>query len=307
MDFFKYEKVKEFKYKIEREDNFYKRGLITFSSPFSSGFPENDNVYVDFIEPKKEKFNAIILLHSLYEKENRQTKSFGISLSKEGFGVYLIHLPYHMKRTPERYKSGELFLTGNVERSINAFRQAVIDTMALCDYLTERKEVKNIGIVGISLGAIILNTVMGVENRIKAGVSILGGGNIHYIFIRSLITMPWVIYGFFHGLKIRDYKMVTKDYIKFLKEVREKGIENVECKWKWFLIDPLTYSHLNQPRKVLLINGYFDLIIPFKAVIQLWNFLGRPEKLFLPSTHITSIFFKNIILRRTIKFLKSNL
>jgi len=307
MDFFKYEKVKEFKYKIESEDNFYRTGLITFFSPFYSTYLENDTVYVDFIEPKKEKFNAIILLHSLYERENRQTKSFGILLSKEGFGVYLIHLPYHMKRTPKRYKSGQLFLTGNVERSINAYRQAVIDIMALCDYLSERKEVKNIGIVGISLGAIILNTVMGVENRIKAGVSILGGGNIHYIFMRSLITMPWVIYGFFHGLRIRDYRKVSKDYVKFLEKVREKGLENVECKWKWFLIDPLTYAHLNQPRKVLLINGYFDLIIPFGAVIQLWKFLGKPEKLFLPSTHITSILFKNIILRKTIKFLKTNL
>jgi hypothetical protein len=307
MDFFKYEKVRKFKYEVERENGFYKTGIISFVSPFSSGYPENDIVYVNFIEPKKEKFNAIILLHSLYEKEKGHTISFGISLSKEEFGVYLIHLPYHMRRTPKKYRSGQLFLTGNIERSINAYRQAIIDIMALCDYLCERKEIEKIGVIGISLGAIILNTLMGIEKRIKAGVSILGGGNIHYIFIRSLITMPLVIYGFFRGLRIRDYKKVAKDYIKFLKEVKEKGIENVECKWKWFLIDPLTYAHLNQPRKVLLINGFFDLIIPFGAVIQLWNYLGRPEKLFIPSTHTTAIFFKNTILRKTKKFLKTNL
>ncbi|MCS7180312.1 MAG: hypothetical protein NZ891_03050, partial [bacterium] len=282
MEFFKYEKVKSFGYKIIEETSKTKIGEISFPSPVITIYPENNFVYIDFIEPKKENFSAIVLLHSFLEREKGITKLLSNYLSKGDFGVYLICLPYHRKRTPKNYKNGQLFLTTNFERSINAYRQAVIDTLVFIDWLNERKEVKNIGIVGISLGAFILNTIMGIDRRIKCGVSILGAGNIHYIFVRSILTLPLVFYGFTHGIRIKDYKKVTKDYIKYLKDIKEKGIDNVDCKWKWFLIDPLTYAHLNNPRKVLMINGYFDLIVPFSAVIQLWKALGKPEKLFLP-------------------------
>lgn len=305
---FKYDKVKEYNYKVENEYKEYKRGYITFTSPFKSSHPENNKVYVEFLEPYKPKFNAIILLHSLYEKENGPTKKLFFLIAKENFGAYLLNLPYHMKRTPKNYVSGQLFLTGDFEKSINGYIQAVIDVCSLVDYLSERKDIENIGIIGISLGSFILNTAMGIDSRLKAGVSILGGGNIHYVFIRSILTMPFVFYGIFkYGLKIRDYKKVTKEYKKYLTKVKEKGVENTPCNYKWFLIDPLTYAHLNNPRNVFMINGYFDLIVPFKASYQLWKELGKPKKLFLPCSHLTCRFFWNLIVRKTINFLKENL
>ncbi|HOL22185.1 MAG TPA: hypothetical protein PLQ41_04955 [bacterium] len=314
MHFFNYTKVKEYRYSLTEKSPVYNRGVITFPSPFTSGYSYNDTVYVDFFEPsERDTWTPIILVHSWMERKNSATEWFARYLARDGFGAYLIHLPYHMSRSREPHKSGSLFITADVERSVNAYRQSIIDIMALCDYLEEKAETtgKKIGMTGISLGAIILNTVMGIDNRIKAGVSILGGGNIHYIFIRGLATLPIVVYEILKGLRIRDYREMTKDYIEFLKRAREtktpEEIEKLVSLREWFLIDPLTYAHLNHPRNVLMINGRFDLIIPFRATLQLWDALGRPEILWLPSTHLTAGFFFNTILRHATRYLKSHL
>lgn len=309
MKFYQYEKVKDYSHIIIERGTIYNRGLLSFPSPFNSGYPFNDTVYVDTFEPKEKKqWPAVILLHSLRENKNGPAEWVAKKLAKNGFGAYLLHLPYHIKRTGKKNRNGSFFITADVNRSVNAFRQAVIDTMALCDWLENREEITTIGIIGISLGAIILNTVMGIDNRIKAGVSILGGGNIHYIFTRSIVTLPLVIYGFFHGLRIKDYKKVSKDYIEYLKEARKTNdIEKISCPWQWFLLDPLTYAHLNHPRNVLMINGRFDLIIPPRATIQLWEALRKPSIIWLPSTHITAGLFFNTIFHHTCKYLKSHL
>ncbi|MDD3726639.1 MAG: hypothetical protein PHI44_05535, partial [Candidatus Ratteibacteria bacterium] len=252
MTFYQYTKVKNYQYTTIEKGHLYNRGLLSFPSAFTSGYSFNDTVYVDIFEPSgKDNWSAIILAHSWMESKNGITEWFARELAKNGYGTYLIHLPYHIKRTNKKYKSGSLFITPDVDRSVDAYRQAVIDIMSLCDWLEGREEIvkDSIGMVGISLGALILNTVMGLDNRIRPGISILGGGNIHYIFVRGLATLPQIIYGMLHGLRIRDYRKVSKDYIHYLKKVRKAGdVEGVHCPWKWFLIDPLTYAHLNQPR-----------------------------------------------------------
>jgi len=310
MKFYQYKKVAEYKYTITEKERLYNKGVLSFPSVCTSGYSRNDTVYVDTFEPPGNNNPAVILIHSWHERRGGITEWFAKKLAKEGFSAYLIHLPYHINRTPEGYNSGTLFLTNDVEHSILAFRQAVIDTRCLIDWITEKRKIpeESTGILGISLGAIIMHTVIGVDRRVKVGASLFGGGNINYIFTRSCITLPYVIYQIKNGLRIRDYRKVSKDYIQYLKEVKKTSdIEEVPCPWKWFLIDPLTYAHLNQPRKVLMINGRFDLIIPHRASLQLWEALGRPEIIWLPSTHLTARFFQNTILYHTLRHLKSHL
>lgn len=311
MQFYQYTKVKEYNHTIIERKNLYNKGLLSFPSPFTSGYPFNDTVYVDTFEPaEKTTYPPVVLIHSWLERKNGLTEYLAKGLCKYGFGTYLIHLPYHINRAKKQYKSGSLFITPDIQRSVNAYRQAVIDIMALCDWLGDREETKkySIGMAGISLGSLILNTIMGIDRRIKAGVSILGGGNLHYIFIRGIATLPFVVCEMAKGLRIKDYKNMTKDYIEYLKAVRKantpEDIENIPSPREWFLIDPLTYAHLNHPRQVLMINAMFDLIIPFRATLQLWEALGKPKIIWLPSTHITAGLFYNTIFHHTHRYLK---
>jgi len=77
--------------------------------------------------------------------------------------------------------------------------------------------------------------------------------------------------------------------------VKNRG-EIIETYKLWYLVDPLTYSSFNNPRNVLFINGLFDFVITKRAVYELWERLGKPKLIWIPSTHYTiPIFFPYVL------------
>ena len=125
---------------------------------------------------------------------------------------------------------------------------------------------------------------MGVDERIKSSVFILGGGDIG--------SIVWT-------------KRFHEEYAGYLEQVRATGdLDEVKPADDRFLFDPLTFAHLIRPRKVLMINARFDLIIPRKSTMKLWRALRQPRIIWIPATHITSCLWQGFICRRTVGFLK---
>ncbi|MCL5674145.1 MAG: hypothetical protein M1501_00120 [Candidatus Omnitrophica bacterium] len=300
MDFFDY--IKPAAYKIYREKNLDggRYGVLTFPSPVVTDYPENNTVYVHFIIPQKPS-PPVIHIHGLYEKKHSKHSFFVKKLSEQGFSTFLIELPFHMDRKPKGTFSGQLFLTMDEKRSDAAHRQAIIDTLALIDIIRGAPEFAalscfSISAIGVSMGAIILNTLFAIDKRIDAGISILGAGNLEEIFIKSMMTFPFVFTAFLKGLRIRHIREINSDYKTFLQDIKEKGIENVKPKYTWFLLDPLTYTEGFRGRKFIMINAIFDMVIPGAQVRQFRKAIGKPEIFWLPCTHFTiGIFYKQII------------
>ncbi|MCD6521716.1 hypothetical protein J7K56_02990 [Candidatus Calescamantes bacterium] len=280
------------------------RKILIFPSWINTPYEENNNVVVDIWEPKSFS-SAVILLHSWGEGRGGYSELMGKTLYEEGFLSLRLHLPYHIARTPSGHSSGALFLTLDLESSLTSFRQAVVDARTLIDFIISHYSVSVIGGVGISLGAIILLTLIGVEERMECGVSILGGGNLTDIVAKGVATLPLMLAGVRKGLRWRHYLQVRKDFEKFLKEIEEKGMEKVEAPWLWFWFDPLTYA--KPGKKVLFINALFDLVIPLPCVLRVRRKMGNPPIVWLPCSHFTSFLFYPVIIRKTLEFLKVNL
>ncbi len=278
--------------------------ILSFPSWISTPFPENNRVWVDVWEPEKIKA-GVIILHSWGENRGGYSERMAERFYEENFLVFRPHLPYHIRRTPSSHSSGSLFLTLNLEHSLTSFRQAVVDVRTLLDIISRVYPGISIGGVGLSLGAIILLTLLGVEERVSCGVSVLGGGNLTDIVARGVATLPLMIAGFFKGLRLRHYREVKKEFQEFLKEVRVKGVDKVSPRWEWFLFDPLTYARPG--KRVLFINALFDLVIPRSCVLSLWRKMGEPPIIWIPTSHFTSFLFFPFILRKTLEFLKENL
>lgn len=288
-----------------------KKSLFNFPSTVKTSYLENNTVYLYLYQPSlKMKAPCVLLIHSWLEKEGGYTEYIAHTLAKNNIVSCVMALPYHMRRAPKGTRSGSLFLTTDIEYSIQSVRQAIIDLRCSLDYLINFEEVdpSRIGLVGLSLGAIIMHTLMGVDERIKAGVSILGGGNLNDIVAKGVATIPLIIQGIMKGVRYHHYKRVREDFANFLREVREEGdIERVKPAWEWFLLDPLVYAHLNHPRRVLFINGIFDFVIPMWCVRSLWNALGKPPIIWLPTSHFTARIWSSLIVKKTLKYLKENL
>ncbi|GAH51181.1 unnamed protein product, partial [marine sediment metagenome] len=98
-----------------------------------------------------------------------------------------------------------------------------------------------------------------------------------------------------------DYLRALEEFESFLLKIRKTG-SIPEPKWHWFLLDPLTYAFFNKPRKVLMINGLCDLIIPRRSVLELNRALDGLEMLWLPASHFTIYIFLPLIIAKIIQY-----
>jgi pimeloyl-ACP methyl ester carboxylesterase len=273
---------------------------ISFLSPVKTDFPENNTVYALHHIPRgTRKGLAVLVLHGWGAREARYERGVCVRLARHGFDSCLLSLPYHMKRAPRGSASGSYFFSTRLERSGHAFHQAIIDARCVGDLMV--KEGLKLGCFGMSMGAIVLNLLMGVDERFVAGVSVLGGGNINRMIWQGLMGRGIVRFLRTKGITRRHFYEVLEDYSTFLEEIRRGG-EIPEPKWEWYLLDPLTYAHRNNPRRVLMFNGFFDLIIPRSSVIELHRALGEPKLVWLPTEHFTAAFFQTMIMRRSLHF-----
>jgi pimeloyl-ACP methyl ester carboxylesterase len=275
---------------------------ITFHSTFPLNNSKNDRVVVYHYQTTvKESKKAIVIIHGWKSISLLFEKFSAFFLAIRGFHTFLLILPFHFERTLAGKKSGEQYFTLDQHSSSNAFKQTIVDLRNLADIIIEKGYIP--GIMGSSLGGVALHTLMGVDRRYVCGVSILGGGNIHRIVWEGLLGRFVVAYLKKRGITKKDYIKTLDDFNRFLQQV-EKSRTIPQPKFHWFLLDPLTYASFNQPRKVLMINGLFDMIIPRKSALELHRALGKPEILWLPAFHLTILIFTPLILLKIIQFFK---
>ena len=184
--------------------------------------------------------------------------------ARRGIACAVMELPYHMRRLPRGISNLRLF-TGSSMQTVRAFDQAASDVSTVARWLRMRPEVNSakIGVVGLSLGAIITHMAMGRDERLSAGVAMLGGA---------------------------DLDRLRKD--SFLARILHPQIRdlNPEEAAARRAIDPLTYTASNRPRRVLMIQAARDTIVPSGGAVKLWEALGRPPIRWVDSNHF-GLFF----------------
>lgn len=272
--------------KLLSEEENLKIYELEFTSFVKSGYSENDRVHCFYFRPESSlKIPAIIIIHGYKARKLKIEKDIARKIARRKMAGIVFILPYHSLRKPKNITSGKFFISDDLKKVRETFRQSIIDIRCLIDWLEKREEIdgKRIGIIGISLGAIIANLAMGIDERLRAGVSVLGGGNFPEILRKSVLTIP---------LKI---KMIWR------------GIDKETLGQNLAIIDPVTFSYRNRPRKVLMINGRLDLIIPPSCARDLWEALGKPEIKWLWSGHYSVLFIKEKIIRESLDYLEREL
>lgn len=253
---------------------------VTFPSPVVSENENLNTVKCYYFTPvgKGLKFPAVVVLHTWGAAKVTNEKRIGQALAREGIASLVLVFPYHM----DRRVKGQVMITADVEHTVQATRQAILDIRRAGDWLCSQKDVDcaRLGVAGISLGGILTHLVMGVDERFKVGVSILGGGNVAKIIWKGWITR------------------------KIKKRISRQGYTLPALEEKMRLIDPGTFSSRNRPRKVFMINSLYDFVIPRSVVKDLWEQLGHPRILWLTADHFTPMLIRDILIGKTVQFFK---
>lgn len=288
--------IREFEYK-----------KIKFKSTLESKYEENNFVYGYIFYPKR-NYNGknILAIHPVHENIPSFEYTLAFYFLKHNYKLSYITLPFHRERAPEGTKSGELFFSNNDDEYFFSMRQSIVDLKHFIQFLNDYENDFEIYGIGLSLGAILLNLLMGVDERIKKGISLMGSGNILRLTWEGLYGIPLRMYYKKQGLNFETYKKELKNFLKYVDMVYEKK-EIIETEKLWYLVDPLTYSCFNNQRNVLFINGFFDFVIVKKAVLELWEKLGKPKLIWIPSTHYTIPLFFPYVLNLSRKFFEDKI
>lgn len=198
------------------------------------------------------------------------------------YDIYFLEQPHHFSRNPkEALYSGEFIISSNIERTLLAIKQSVIDVRALIKYL--KKQNKKVVIIGVSLGGYVANLTGVVENQIDAIVSLF--------YVNNIADLVW------HTL---TGKYIKQDFIKngFAFEALDKH---------WAIINPSNYQPIIKKENILLMTALYDLFVNQSDSDLLWESWNKPPRIIYKSGHSGMVFLRKKIGVDTINFIESRL
>jgi hypothetical protein len=161
--FFAYTPPTDFKLHNEADGQW-----LRFTSPVSTRYPENNTVHCLWYPARGGGRKAMTVLPH-WNSKLPQHNALCAGLQRLGISVLRLSLPYHDARMPEGLQRADYAVSSNICRTIDATRQAVLDTRATFDWL-EREGYKDLGVVGTSLGSCYAFLASAFDPRIRVNV-----------------------------------------------------------------------------------------------------------------------------------------
>ncbi len=238
--------------------------VVVLPSAAPSGHPSVDMISVVYFPaaPTSRPTPAVVALPpSGSSARDPIMRRLAAHLAAEGIACAVMDLPYHGSRRRRGVAPAAPYLEGSVAASVQALGQAASDVRAVTSWLAVQPGVDphRLGVVGISLGAIVAHLAMGEDARLTAGVAVLGGGDLPDLSRTSALV-----------------RLLRRLYSQPLDPATLGGLA---------VVDPLTYAGRNRPRRVLMIEAARDLLVPPRDATELWEALGRPPIQWLDVNH----------------------
>ncbi|MBV8570340.1 MAG: abhydrolase domain-containing 18 [Acidobacteriaceae bacterium] len=141
---------------------------LHFTSPVNTPFEENNTVRALWFPARGGARKAVVLLPHWNSKLPQQN-ALCAGLQRLGLSTLRLSLPYHDARMPQALSRADYAVSSNICRTIDATRQAVIDTRCCFDWL-EQQGFEDFAIVGTSLGSCYAFLASAHDPRIRVNM-----------------------------------------------------------------------------------------------------------------------------------------
>jgi dienelactone hydrolase len=256
----------EFPFEMQLKHELAEQGFrifdLRFPSAVESPFAENNIVYAEYYVPKDAKDVPGVVLLDILQGNLAVTRAQAALLAQNGIASMCMHMPYYGPRRPRSVPVR--MIMPNVEHSLEAIRQTVLDVRRAGAWLESRPEIdaKRLGIMGTSLGSFMGSLAAEMEPRFNRVVILLGGGNLVEAFYDHPNAAP-----------------LRKTY-EALGGSKEKFAAQIAC------ADPITCAANLKGRKVLMFGAKRDEIVPPKSTQALWEAAGKPQIIWYDCSHV---------------------
>jgi poly(3-hydroxybutyrate) depolymerase len=260
----------------------YTVSTLRFPSPVQTPDVENNVVHAEYFAPTGSgpKRAGVIVLHIL-GADFPLSRYMAARLADRGVAALFVKLPYYgERRPPNRPLSTRRFLSTDVERTVTAMRQGVCDVRRAAFWLSTRPEIDagRLGVTGISLGGIVSALAAAVDPTLNHGAFLLAGGDVSSI-----------LWGMPEGAAFRAGWL-------------EAGRTRAELKALTDPFDPLTYAGRLVGKRMLLIAGKVDEVVPPSSTLRLWEAAGRPPIQWYDCGHYSAVGYLLPGIRQTVDF-----
>ncbi|MBV8550830.1 MAG: abhydrolase domain-containing 18 [Acidobacteriaceae bacterium] len=142
---------------------------LEFTSPVQTPHPENNTVRALWFPARGGGNRKAVVLLPHWNSKLPQHNALCAGLQRLGISTLRLSLPYHDSRMPSHLGRADYAVSSNVGRTLDATRQAVIDTRACFDWL-EQRGFEDFGIVGTSLGSCYAFLASAHDERIRVNM-----------------------------------------------------------------------------------------------------------------------------------------
>jgi dienelactone hydrolase len=240
---------------------------LRFPSPVESACIENNTVHAEYYRPRGAgPFPAVIVL-DITGGDQSLSRAICTHLARNGIAGLFVQMAYYGPRRPPGSKLR--LLSMDIPATMEAVRQTVLDLRCATAWMASRTELDatRLGILGTSLGSFIGTLTAEMEPRLGKVAVLLGGGGL--------------VDGYYDHPQAAPYRKIW-EAIGGTREMVARALAPV---------DPLTCAANLRDRKVLILAGKRDDIVPPKMAEALWAASGKQKIVWFDCTHYGAVVY----------------
>lgn len=279
----------------------YRCSFIKYKSLYKNPAQGTEMVELYNFQPKGEIRASSMILHGLGSNNIKFLLWLGPHLASAGVNTSILILPGNYTRVENNSVSGKSFIYPNLSLMFQFWEHAVIDVLSTLDLLEDNNLWKaNSLLMGYCLGGMISTIITAIDDRIAHTLFMTTGGNIPKImhqspatsFVRKLFTNKEFNAD---GLDDKDFLYKTyKEQFPIVNKLELDELINSNEIHPLFKIDPISYAHLIDKKKVTFVDAFFDSTLPIESRSELYDLMKGAKRRILPISHINWLPFSYI-------------
>ncbi|AEX86080.1 hypothetical protein XO10_08330 [Marinitoga sp. 1135] len=263
----------------------YRCNYIRFKTLYRNPARGTETVELYNFEPKEETLASALILHGLGSANVKYMIWLAKRLASVGINTSILILPGNYTRVDEKSVSGRNYLWPEISVMYRFWEHGVVDTLSTIDFLKQKKLWKKHNIlIGYCLGGMIGTIVEALNPQLDKLLLMTTGGYLPEILYNSPATKfvrRMIDKGFktdFDMHNIEKIYNIYEDQFQIVKNMKLEEILNSKKIHPLFRIDPLSYAHLINPKKVTFIEAIFDKTLSVRSRKILWKEFKKGAK-----------------------------